>query len=432
MPQTGPQPRRLLIVSPHYPPADVVDMHRVRASSRYYEDHGWSPTILAVRPEDTGRLVDERLNEMASDRTPVVRTGAFPEKIARGLGFSAIGFRAYRQMQAAGDRLIGDWKPDLAFFSTTAFPLMTLGERWRRRFGLPYVLDMQDPWFAAPPDSLAQRRTTLKNRLMYALHDRLEARAMSRVGGLMAVSGQYLDALRDRYPALADIPADVIPFGIEPHDFDVARRRGRPTDFEFDRPDAIRCVYAGRVTEGMHASVRALLSILELGANLPQTGRLRIGFLGTGYQLGGNPHCVTPLAEAMNLGRLIREIPDRVALLDSLSTMATSDLLLVLGSDDLAYQPSKLFQCLATDLPVLCVARSSANYLASLETMPSVFVLFSDQPLEPQAQRFESWLSTSARAAVKEDPIRSQQAYQRTAQAMAARECAIFDKVLAQ
>lgn len=407
-------------------------MHRVRASSRYYEDYGWSPTVLAVRPEDTGRLVDERLVEMASDRTPVVRTGAFPENVARRLGFSAIGFRAYRQMQAAGDRLVRDWKPDLAFFSTTAFPLMTLGERWRRRFGLPYVLDMQDPWFAAPPDSLAQRRTNLKNKLMYALHERLEARAMQRVGGLIAVSGLYIDALRDRYPALTNIPADVIPFGIEPHDFDVARRRGQPVDFGFDRPDAIRCVYAGRVTEGMHASVRALLTMLEIGSDQPGTGRVRVGFLGTGYQLGRNPHCVTPLAGAMGLSGLVREIPDRVSLLDSLSTMATSDLLLVLGSDDMAYQPSKLFQCLATDLPVVCVARSGANYLASLETMTSVFVLFSDQPLEPQARRFETWLSQSAAHPAKDDLVRSQQAGKHTAQAMAARECALFDRAMAR
>ena len=133
MPQSGSQLRRLLIVSPHYPPVDVVDMHRVRASSRYYEDHGWSPTILAVRPEDSGRLTDPRLVEMASERTPVVRTGAFPESTARRFGFSAIGFRAYRQMLKTGDQLIRDWKPDLAFFSTTAFPLMALGASWRKR-----------------------------------------------------------------------------------------------------------------------------------------------------------------------------------------------------------------------------------------------------------------------------------------------------------
>ncbi|NJM63821.1 MAG: hypothetical protein HC849_32625, partial [Oscillatoriales cyanobacterium RU_3_3] len=34
----------------------------------------------------------------------------------------------------------------LVFFSTTIFPVMLLGKRWWQKFGVPYVLDFQDPW----------------------------------------------------------------------------------------------------------------------------------------------------------------------------------------------------------------------------------------------------------------------------------------------
>lgn len=419
--------RRLLIISPHYPPTDVVDMHRVRASSRYYAENGWSPTVLAVRPQDCGRLADERLTAVAPDDVPVERTGAFPETIARRLGFSAIGFRAYAQMRAAGDRIIRQWKPDLAFFSTTAFPLMALGASWRRRFGLPFVLDMQDPWHAGPANSLQFRRQTLKSKVMYAIHRRLETSAMGAVSGLVAVSDDYISALREAYPRLGSVPASTIPFGVEPRDFEVARQLGRPVDFGFDAPSSRLGVYAGRVTDEMRRALAALMEIQRLGRQDPSIASLRLGFLGTGYQLSGNPQCVRPMAVELGLGDVVRELPDRVSLLDSLATLVTADLVLILGSEDKAYQPSKLFQYMATDRPILCVARSDAQFLRNVSGMASVCVLHSDLPVPPQLDRISRWLAEafSGRLAVEER--RRELAQRFSARASAAQECAVFE-----
>lgn len=422
--------RRLLIISPHFPPTDVVDMHRVRASSRYYAENGWDPTVLAVRPQDCGRLSDERLIETAPPDVPVVRTGAFPEPIARRLGFSAIGFRAYFQLRAAGDRLIRELRPDLAFFSTTAFPLMALGASWQRRFGLPFVLDMQDPWYAMPGESARFRRQNLKSRVMYGIHRRLEALTMARASGLMAVSPDYIDALRTAYPRLAARPGAAIPFAFEPNDFAVARRLGRPVGFGFP-PEATVGVYAGRVTDGMLGSVTCLLEAMRLGGDGP-LGRLRLGFLGTGYQLQDNPEVVAPLAREVKLEAVLREQPDRVSLLDSLATLAAADMLLLLGSGDLAYQPSKLFQYLATDRPILCVAPSGAQFLRTIAGLESLFVLRSDESLAPQLPAFSRWVGSAAENRLGIEPARRSLAQRFSARVSAAKECALFDAALEQ
>ena len=48
----------VLIVSPHFPPADAADMHRIRLSLPYFREFGWDPIILAVDP-----LYDECVQE---------------------------------------------------------------------------------------------------------------------------------------------------------------------------------------------------------------------------------------------------------------------------------------------------------------------------------------------------------------------------------
>jgi hypothetical protein len=43
--------RRVLVVSPHFPPTDGVDMHRVRTTIAHYPACGWTPVVLSVRPQ---------------------------------------------------------------------------------------------------------------------------------------------------------------------------------------------------------------------------------------------------------------------------------------------------------------------------------------------------------------------------------------------
>ncbi|MDQ0463116.1 glycosyltransferase involved in cell wall biosynthesis [Caulobacter ginsengisoli] len=406
-------------------------MHRVRTSCRYYADHGWSPTVLAVRPEDCGRLIDERLTQTVPSEIRIVRTGAFPERWARPLGFSALAFRAWQPLKAAGDRLIREISPDLVYFSTTAFPVMALGDRWRRRFATPFVLDLHDPWYTTPPSATSFRRPGLKSRMMYAIHRRLEARAMRSVSGLIAVSDRYVPALETAYPRLEGVPRDTIPFGIEALDFEVARRTGKPVSSGFDRSTTRLGLYAGRVSDGMLPTLKMLLATLAAGADRPAIRDFRLGFLGTGYQLSGNPLIAAPLADEMGLQEVVREQPDRVSLMDSLSTLAQADVLLILGSEDKAYQPSKLFQYLATDRPILCVAAADAPFARQVAGLDSVFLLDSARPPQDQVTALADWLARAAGRPVEAEPGRQVLAEQFSARAMAARECALFDAALA-
>ena len=42
--------RRLLMISPHFPPDSSAGTHRVRLLAPYLEAFGWRPTVLTVAP----------------------------------------------------------------------------------------------------------------------------------------------------------------------------------------------------------------------------------------------------------------------------------------------------------------------------------------------------------------------------------------------
>ena len=71
--------RRLLMISPHFPPDSSAGTHRVRLLAPHLPKFGWEPTVLTVSPEDYEGRIDTELAAMASPAVDVVRIRALPE-----------------------------------------------------------------------------------------------------------------------------------------------------------------------------------------------------------------------------------------------------------------------------------------------------------------------------------------------------------------
>ena len=121
--------RKVLIVSPHFPPINAPDHQRVRMALPHFAEFGWEPTVLAVRPECVEGVLDPRLEQSLPGDARVVRTGAWPSGFTRKFGLGSLALRALPYLFAQGNRLLAFRKFDLVFFSTTMFPVMALGRR---------------------------------------------------------------------------------------------------------------------------------------------------------------------------------------------------------------------------------------------------------------------------------------------------------------
>ncbi|MEO6873547.1 MAG: hypothetical protein ABI222_01870, partial [Opitutaceae bacterium] len=125
--------RRVLIISPHFPPTNAPDHQRVRMSLPYFRAHGWEPAVLAVDASDATAPQDPLLAAALPPDVAVHRVGALPASLTRRVGLGNLGYRAWFQLKAAGDRLLRDGRFDLVYFSTTQFIVTALGRRWLNR-----------------------------------------------------------------------------------------------------------------------------------------------------------------------------------------------------------------------------------------------------------------------------------------------------------
>src|SRR5580698_6597950 len=118
--------RRVLIVSPHFPPVNAPDHQRVRMSLPYLAENGWEAHVLAVEPAFVEGARDPDLLQTIPKEVPITRVGALSPRLTRWFGLGNLGIRALRSLDRAGRRLLRGGGFDVVYFSTTVFPSMSL------------------------------------------------------------------------------------------------------------------------------------------------------------------------------------------------------------------------------------------------------------------------------------------------------------------
>ena len=367
--------RRVLILSPHFVPSDLPDMQRVRVCAGYLPDFGWEPHVLCVDSITVGRERDEALGQTVPTDLPVTTVGALP----RLPGFNAIGLRAYAALAAAGARLLETNRFDLVFVSTTAFPVMHLAARWREKYGVPFVLDFQDPWGIFPDEAQQFLSTDLKSRIMQGIHQRLERATVTRADALVAVSQRYIDTLQQHYGL--STPALVQPFPYCARDFDVAGEPGRT-----DAADTIRCICLGRIPDAMREQLRRLLSHVRQQVDTAEScageQALSLQFIGTTYDTS-QTSCIAGLVTEFDLQGSVSESTSRISYLASLAEMKRADVLVLPGSSDTSYLPSRVTQYLASGRPIVLVADGVSQLYQRVAACDGVLAIDSSQaPIE--------------------------------------------------
>lgn len=353
--------KKVLIVSPHFPPINAPDMQRVRLALPHLRALGWESTVLALAPEYIeGGVSDPLLEATYPADVRVVRVGGIRPQLTRWAGIGKLWWRCGRALTKAGEKLLSAERFDLVFFSTTQFSAFALGPRWRARFGVPYVLDYQDPWVN---DYYRRTRTRPPGGAMrFALSQwsarRDEPRALRGAGGVIAVSDSYAEMLARLYPWFDPTQVRVIPFGASDADF-LALKNYRPEKPLIDFADGnVHHVYTGRCGPDMNDALTVLFRALRrFRAIEPATAaRLRFHFIGTGYApppLG--EETVMPLAHREGVADAVREHRYRVPYFDALFYLRHAQALLAVGSNDPTYSASKIFPYVLACRPLLLI-----------------------------------------------------------------------------
>src|SRR5450432_3878926 len=207
--------RRVLIVSPNFPPKSTADLHRVRMALRYYAGFGWEPTVLSIDPASCEGLDDPMLAESLPQGIRLKRVKAWDEAKCRRFGFSHLAYRCLVPLYRAGREMLEREHYEVVLFSTTVFLCFVLGPLWKRRYGCRIVYDFQDPWYNER--ALASRARApgawWKYRLDQELARHLEPFSLKSADHVISVSAGYVRDLRRRYPWLRESDFTILPFG---------------------------------------------------------------------------------------------------------------------------------------------------------------------------------------------------------------------------
>lgn len=359
-------------------------MQRVRTSLPYFKQFGWEPSVVTVDERFSEMVKDDLLTESIPADCKVYKISALPKKYTAKLGFGSLAFRAIWQYRQSVGRILAKEKFDLIYFSTTQFPVCVLGPHWKRKFNVPYVIDMQDPWYSNFYDDKKEKPP--KHGLVYRLHKFMEARTMNQVDGLISVSKYYVDNLQARYSTLKDTPSAVITFGAFADDLKIALKN-RDKFAHLLQPGFINVVSIGRGGADMHKAIAPVFETLKKGLeDQPELfGKLKFWFIGTSYAPASQAVAsIAPLAVQYGVEGHVVEMTDRISYYHALLTILQAHALFIPGSEDPQYTASKIYPCLLTRRPLLAIfnEKSSAVKILNECTKNAAILTFPDSTID--------------------------------------------------
>jgi hypothetical protein len=172
--------------------------------------------------------------------------------------------------------------------------------------------------------------------------------------------------------------------GSAAEDFELVSTLNR-RPFLFDPTDGcFHMIYAGALLPAGVVVLDAFLDGLRaLRQSAPTVAaRLRVHFVGTGSSPDDpNGHRVLPRAEAAGVADMVAEHPHRIGYVDTLNHLERCSAVLVLGSTERHYTPSKVFQAILSKRPVFAMLHAESSAVGMIEQVGAGRVL----PITEQA-----------------------------------------------
>lgn len=406
----------------------------------YFQQFDWEPTVLTVDPHYINGVYDPLLTKTVPKETKIVSTPALPIQLTQRFGLGTLGWRALPYLAKTGSQLLTHQSFDLIYFSTTAFPTLSLAALWHRRFHIPYVIDFQDPWLS---DYHQKAGTTPPGgRLKYGLNQLFariqEPKALRHVSHIISVSPKYPQVLCDRYPWLSPNQCSELPFGAPQADFELLPSLSVKQRI-YDPKDGFRhWVYVGRGGADMSVALRLLFAALQQlrqkADNLWEP--IKLHFIGTSYAPANRAiETVRPIAEEFGLADMVEERTQRILYFEAMKALSDSDAVLLIGSDDPGYTASKLYPCILAQKPILAVFHQQSSVVDILRQCNAGRAVTFDSsdhslPAISSMQREIEWLVSLPSGYKPETNWITFEPY--TAKEMTRKQCEIFDRCVAQ
>jgi hypothetical protein len=348
--------KKILIISPDYPPCNLAGVHRARLFAQHLPEFGWEPIVLCVDEKYYEFELDWNLQKLLPENQRIEKVKAF--RVTRPRLIGDIGLRSLYFLRNKALQLIKNEKIDFVYIPIPSFYVSLLGPYLNRMTGVKYGIDYIDPWVHVFPGS---EKTFSRHWWSTRLAKWLEPKAVTKASLITGVAPGYYQGVIERNPKLRTTCLfGAMPYGGEKADHIRLNELGIEP-YLFKNNNKIQLVYAGAMLPKAFAPLRSLFQ--SLVSNIEIFKNIEFHFIGTGkIPNDPNSYTIKPIAEEYGIWQTnIFEYPKRIPYLDVLVHLNAASGVFILGSTEPHYTPSKVYQAVLSQKPVLAVLHEKSS-----------------------------------------------------------------------
>jgi len=370
--------KRVALFAAHFPPSNLAGVHRARLWAQHLHEFGWQPIILTTHWRFYEEALDWRLCKLLDPELVVIRTRALATKPVRLVG--DLGIRGFPWHFLELRRLFREACIDFLHITVPSFYSAMLGYALYREEPIPFGIDYIDPWVHRWPDA---ERVPSKAWASMKLGCALEPKAIRNVSLITGVAEGYYAGVLERNPSLrARIVTAAMPYGNSSRDYELIPAESQKTYLFNPEDRCFHLVYAGAMLPKAYEVLdRLLLALVHMRTAHPEVfSRLRLHFVGTGKShIDATGYNIIPRAREFGLEGSITEHPQRVPYTDVLFHLTKASAILILGSTEPHYSPSKVYQSVQAKRPIFALLhKDSAACRVIEESQAGVVVPIED------------------------------------------------------
>ena len=347
--------KKILIISPHFPPCNLAGVHRARLFAQHLPVFGWEPVVLTVDEKSYEEAMDQNLLQLVSKDLQIVKVKAFDRIGPVG----DIGLRAFFQLYSKAKEIIMQQRIHFLYIPIPSFYAALLGRWLHSSTNIRYGIDYIDPWVHHFPGS---DKIGSKHWWSSKLAKILEPIAIKKAVLITGVAEGYYQPVLERNPhLLTQAVHGAMPYGGEAEDHNaLAALPTKPALF-IVKPTKFQLLYAGAMLPKAYGPLHAICK--SITHNAAVFADVEFHFIGTGKTSNDAAgYNIKPIAETYGLWQKnIFEYPARIPYLDVLNQLSLADGVFILGSTEPHYTPSKTYQAVLSRKPLLAVLHNNST-----------------------------------------------------------------------
>ena len=362
--------KKILILYPHFPPSNLAGVHRPRLFAQHLPSFGWEPIILTVHEQYYEEEADWNLVKLLSVGLRIEKVKAFPLTRPRLMG--DIGLRAFFQLYNKAKGIIVKEEIDFLYIPIPSFYTALLGRWLHSSTKIKYGIDYIDPWVHDFPGS---EKLLSRHWFSKKLATILEPISIKNATLITGVAEGYYQAVLQRNPHLKlSALCAAMPYGGDERDHAILKQLDLKP-YLFKKSSQFQLVYAGAMLPKAYVALEAIFFSIKNNPELFDP--VEFHFIGTGKTASdAEGFTIKAMAERYGLWQTnVFEYPKRIPYLDVLVHLEHSDAVFILGSTEPHYTPSKTYQGVLSQKPLLAVLHQNSSAVNVIRNAKAGIVL---------------------------------------------------------